>query len=175
MPFLTRIKIFLWRPFEINSSDSPEKIEHELSSRIIKEPTFHLLPYYEKLVGNVENGSFKISFTPLSSLFSRGAGKITIRGKIENRGKGSRIYGCLPGPAFPIWLLAFIALGLFLFVLAKSFLQLPGLSHQTIEWVPYSIFELILTLFTVFMFVFDRVSNRDGEGKILALLKEVAG
>src|SRR5579859_835003 len=106
-----QIKNYLWKPFEFFSNHSCEKVEAELASRIIKEPTFHLLPYYDKPYGEVFNGKFKISFAPLSSLVMRGAGTVTISGHIKNNGKGSRIYGRLPGPAVAVWVVAVIAFG----------------------------------------------------------------
>ncbi len=172
MSFFQEIKNYLWRPFEMKSTRSFEKIERELTSKIIQEPKFHWLPYYEKLVGRVENGRFEISFTPNSSrtFFYRGARKIAIQGKIENSGKGSRIYGRLPGPRLEIWILSVFSL----FCLTVGLFNLSELSQQTIDWVSFSVFELILIVFTLFLFRLDRASNQKSEEKILALLKDVA-
>ena len=52
---------------------------------------------------------------------------------------------------------------------------MPGLIYQEIEWLPFLMVELILAAFTILMFAADRVANRKGEDRILALLNEIAG
>ena len=173
--YLTRLKIFLWKPFEFQSVRSVEKIESELSKRIIKEPTFHLLPYYGKLCGKVENGKFTISFQPLSSLFMRGSGELTMHGIIEMQGKGSRIYGRLPGPHPMIWATATVSLGLFAFVLIEYFLSLIGISDLILIWKPLMALSALFFFMTLLIFAFDRGANRQGIEKILSMLKEIAG
>lgn len=170
MIFLTEIKNYLWRPFEIHSVHKPEKIEKELSKRIIKEPTFHLMPYYDKLFGNVGNGRFAICYTPLSSVFMRGAGRIKIKGEIEKAGKGGRIYGFLPGPPFALWLLIGIWF-VFMILILKNIL----IRHEPSRLISIPFVTLLFAIFTGFIFLFDRNANRKGEEKILAVLKEVAG
>lgn len=176
MPLVIRAKSYLWRPVEIQSLHSPEKIEQELPGRIIKESECHSAPSYGKLFGTAGNGEFSISFVPLSSLFTKGMGQVSLRGKIERQGRGSRIHVCLMGPSLGIWILVAIALVFpCFFLISKGLLRSPWLTLQTIDWIPFMIVELILALFTGVMFGADRLSNREGEGKILEVLKEAAG
>jgi hypothetical protein len=175
MAVLTPVKNYLWRTFEMESFRPPETIEKALSGGIIPEPADHSVPEYGKLFGTAGKGEFDISFVPLSSVFLKGVGRVSIHGKIEKKGRGSRITGCLPGPSFGLWILAAITLVFpFSYLFSKGFLQSPWLTLQTVDWLPLSIVEGLFALMTVILFGVDRKSNREGEAKILALLKEVS-
>jgi len=172
---LARFKNYIWKPYEFKSSRSVENIENEISERIIKEPTIHLLPYYGKLCGKVEKGKFSISYQPLSSLFMRGAGTLTLRGTIEKLEKESRICGHLPGPSAMIWATAIISLGLFGFILIELPLSLFGMGDLLLIWKPILCMAVLFSILTVFIFAFDRGANQQGIEKILAMLRDVAG
>lgn len=167
MDLKIRVKNYLWRSFEINSSHSPEKIESELSRRIIKEPVFHFLPYYEKLYGNVGNGKFVIKFAPTSSIYMRGAGRVSIKGEIVKKGTGSCVRGCLPGPPFAIWVLA--AVWLFMVCVVVKNGNGPN------QLLPFSFASFMFLVITIVIFAIDRSANQNGEGVILGALKEIAG
>jgi hypothetical protein len=169
MGLLTKITYFLWRPFEIHSARQPEKIEKDLSSQIIKEPFFHLTPYYDRLYGSVEDGKFTIKYAPESSVFMRGAGRVRVQGRIDKDKKGSRISGYLPGPPFAIWFFMAMSFVLPLFNAFSMFTR-----HEPVQWTFLFVYPLIVLVFSVGIFVFDRNMNQEGERRILDALREVA-
>ena len=170
---LTKLKNYLWRPFEIESKRPVETIQDGISKKVIKEMSFQWLPD-EKLRGKSTNGHFEISYKPLSSYFMRGAGSLTMRGVIESEGTGSRIYGHLPGPPFAVYLLLAIWIG-FCVMLLNQFIR-EALAHNFVasEQLPLCIVGLIFPGMAVIIFFFDREANKTGEGKILDLLKAIA-
>ena len=174
MAVISKLKSHLWRPFEVLSCHPPEKIERDLSGHVIKEPTFHLLPYYGKLTGEVGDGKFKIRFEPQSALFTRGAGRLTVRGKIELDGRGSRIHGNLPGPPFATWLLLGLALWASAYGLIQFLLTSLKFRHDSATLSLDFFISAVFFGFAAMIFAFDRSANKEGESKILAVLDGVA-
>jgi hypothetical protein len=45
---LSKIRDFIWRPFDLKSRHSVDRVERSLRAKLIDEPNFHLLPYTNK-------------------------------------------------------------------------------------------------------------------------------
>jgi hypothetical protein len=168
--FLTTGKDYLWRPYEIHSNKSVEEIEAELNKRVIQEPAFHLLPYYDKLYGKIENGQFVINYKPASSVYSRGAGQVTISGAIESKDGAVKIHGLLPGPPFAVWALALGSIGMWLFALKILIFQ--SINKKSNNAVV--LLASVLTVFCIALFFIDRFSDKNSENKVLEALREAA-
>jgi hypothetical protein len=165
------LKSFLWRPFRIESKHSALKLEEDLKSKIIIEPSFHLMPYYGKLSGNVKDGKFVIRFIPLSSLWTRGSGSTKIKGGIESAGVGAQIFGQLPGPSIITYALFLVSLAAFVI---SIFRQIMNLNTGPGDFKGGLIAGVIFMVIGFAMFIGERVSNNDGIEKIMSVLREIS-
>ena len=164
----------LWAPFEYSSRRSVESISSAISENLEPDSTLQLIPKFGKLYGRVDQGRFKVKYYPVSAVFSRGAGRVEVKGRIVEAGNGSKIEGRLQGPPpFILALGSFSILALFGSIPFDIWMIFVEKNNEIELILFWPCLGVVLALVSFIIYIFDQGANSAGESKILEMFEKV--